>query len=463
MRRIGTRLTVWYALGATVSFALLSWVGAGLLESRLISSLDELNAAEFRQLQTSIGPDYATVDPKRLKDRLKSVEQYQSVLFYISIDSPKTKERIFRSSNLKSHEIPDVKGQRRFSAETPGLGPLRINEFLLPPYDVTVATSELSVHEGTRAFAIISALLIGVMLLVSTVLGFAFARFVLRPIRVIRDTAQRIGSDNLAERIPVAEVRDEVDELAVLLNTMFDRLELAFGQMSRFSEQVSHELKTPLSLIRLHAESVAKNSSSPENAEAAVEQIEEIARLNTFIDQMLFLSRAESNAIAFDLQPVDPAPFMQLLAHDADALADHSGQRLEYVTLGQGTVRIEASWMRQVLLNVISNALNASPPGGLVRMESAFFAGQWQVTIEDDGPGLAEADCPRIFERFVRIGGQRRGDRGAGLGLSIARSIVTLHLGSIHAEPRENANGLRVVVSLPATETWDAGDYPAPA
>ncbi|MEO7385053.1 MAG: ATP-binding protein [Novosphingobium sp.] len=431
------------------------------MESRLINSLDELNAAEFRQLQMSIGSDYATVDPKRLKDRLKSVEQYQSVLFYISIDSPNTNERIFRSANLEGHEIPDVKGQRRFSAEARGLGPLRINEFLLPPYDVTVATSELSVHESTRAFAIISALLIGLMLVVSTVLGLAFARFVLSPIRVIRDTAQRIGSDNLAERIPVAEVRDEVDELAVLLNTMFDRLELSFGQMSRFSEQVSHELKTPLSLIRLHAESVAKNASSPHNAEAAVEQIEEIARLNTFIDQMLFLSRAESNAIAFDLQPVNPAPFMQLLAHDAEALADHSGHRFEFEATGQGTVRIEVSWMRQVLLNVISNALNASPPGGLVRMESVFSDSFWQVSIEDDGPGLAAADCARIFERFVRIGGQRRGDRGAGLGLSIARSIVTLHLGTMHAEPRENATGLRVVIALPAAETSNAGDQPA--
>ena len=95
-------------------------------------------------------------------------------------------------------------------------------------------------------------------------------------------------------------------------------------------------------------------------------------------------------------------------------------------------------------------------------MESAFVAGQWQVAIEDDGPGLAAEDCPRIFERFVRIGGQRRGDRGAWLGLSIARSIVTLHQGTIHAEPRENASGLRVVVSLPATETGDAGEPPLP-
>ncbi len=450
MRRIGTRLTVWYASGATVSFAILSWLGGGLLDSRLIGSLDDLNAAEFRQLRGQIGPAYDKVGSHELEERLKSVDQYQSVLFYISIDSPKTHEHVFRSQNLKGREIPDLKGERAFSVETAGLGPLRVGEFLLPPYDVTVATSSLGVRESMRAFAIISVGLILVMLLISTFIGIAFARFVLGPIRAIRDTAQRIGSDNLAERIPLTAVRDEVDELAALLNRMFDRLEAVFGQMQRFTEEVSHELKTPLSLIRLHSEQVVKTAQTPQVVEAAVEQIEEIDRLNTFIDQMLFLSRVEAQSIAFDLKPTDPAPFLTMFAQDAEALADHSGQRFVLETHGRGTVAIEAIWMRQVLLNLVSNALRASPPGGIVRLVSTFEGAFWRVTVTDDGPGLSPAECEHMFERFVRFGTSKRVDRGTGLGLSIARSIVTLHRGTISAAPRTDHSGLSVTIMLPA-------------
>jgi signal transduction histidine kinase len=173
---------------------------------------------------------------------------------------------------------------------------------------------------------------------------------------------------------------------------------------------------------------------------------------NLNIDQMLFLSRAESNAIAFDLQTVNPTPFLEMFAHDAEALAEHSGQRFVLETRGRGMVRIEASWLRQVMLNLVSNALSVSPPGGVVRMVSSIEGRHWRVTIEDEGPGLAAEDCERIFERFVRIGRNRNGDRGAGLGLSIARTIVTLHDGSILAESKTRTQGLRVIVELPTTE-----------
>jgi signal transduction histidine kinase len=456
VRSIGARLAVSYAVGATLSFAVLSLVGASLLQTRLIRSLDDLNAAEFRQLRAHIGSDYASVDPHVLEARLASVNQYQSILFYVSIDAPQRNESIFRSSNLKGKAIPDIKGKRSFSVDAPGIGPLRVSEFLLPPYDVTVATSSRGVHDGMRAFTAIGAGLVVVMLILSIFVGRAFSRVLLTPLRAIRDTAERIGSDNLAERIPLGRAEDEVGELTELLNRMFDRIESAFGQMQRFSEEVSHELKTPLALIRLHSESVAK--AGGRHSDAAFEQIEEIDRLNNFIDQMLFLSRAEANAIRFDLTAQDPAPFLEAYAHDAAALAEHDGHRFELVMKGRGRVAIERSWLRQVLFNLLGNALRASPPGTLVTLISRFDGDRWRLSVEDEGPGLTRAQCRQIFDRFVRLGPARIGDRGAGLGLSIARSIVTLHHGSIRAEPRK-PQGLRVIVELPALE----GESGAPA
>lgn len=461
MRSIGARLTLWYAVSATVSLAILSFLGSHLLQARLIHGLDELNAAEFRQLRAHIGQDYATVDPKVLESRLENVNQYESVLFYISIDNPERSATIFRTENLQGRPIPDIKGKRTFSASSEALGPLRVSEFLLPPYDVTVATTSRSMNESMHNYLIVSLSLIIIMLLVSIAVGVGLTRLVLRPIRMIRDTATRIGSHNLAERIPISDVDDEMSELAHLLNQTFDRLERAFTQMRRFSEEVSHELKTPLSLVRLHAERILQDEDSPaDHREAALEQVEEIARLTSFIDQMLFLSRAEAKAIAFDLDPVDPHCFIEAFSHDASALADHSNRSFNLVEDGRGIVAIEQSWFRQVLFNLTTNALQATPPGGAIQLASSFDQRTWRIVMEDSGPGVEESQLSVIFDRFERLGAGKAGARGAGLGLAISRSIVDLHGGRIWARRSSSLGGLAMVIEIPCIAPTRQGRSP---
>ena len=448
MRSIGARLTLWYALSATISFAILSLVGLRVLESRLIDGLDDLNAAEFRQLQAHIGPDFATVSPAVLEERLRNVNSYESVLFYISIENPKKGEKIFNSTNLRGQSLPDVKGKRKFSADALGLGPLRINEFLLPPYDVTVATSARNSNTAIRAYTLTSVALVLAMLVVSILIGLGMSQIVLRPIRAIRETADRIRSDNLSERIPVADVRDELSELAEMLNRTFDRLERTFVQMRQFSAEVSHELKTPLSLLRLHAEQILRDDPG-RHADAAVEQIEEIARLNRFIDQMLFLSQAEAESIALDLKPIDPKSFIDVFAADAAVLADDSSHKFSAIVRGKGLVAIDESRLRQVLFNVVVNAIKVSPAGSEIQLTSRFIKGAWRIAVDDDGPGASAQDRERMFDRFVRLEQTSPAARGSGLGLTISRSIVRLHGGRIWAEPSKSLKGLSIVVELP--------------
>ncbi|HVI06263.1 MAG TPA: ATP-binding protein [Sphingomicrobium sp.] len=454
MRSIGARLTLGYALSATVSFAILSVIGGRFLETRLKDGLDELNAAEFRQLQAHIGSDYATVAPALLEKRLANIHFYESVLFYISIENPKTHQKIFDSENLQGRPIPDIKGKRKFDADAPGLGPLRINEFLLHPYDVTVATSARNANTALRAYTLTSIALILAMLLVSIVIGVGMTQVVLRPIRAIRDTADRIRSDNLSERIPVADVHDELSELAEILNRTFDRLEQTFVQMRRFSEEVSHELKTPLALLRLHAEHILRDNKS-QHADSAVEQIEEIARLNRFIDQMLFLSQAEADSIALDLKPTDPRAFIESFAADASVLAEDSSHSFNAAVRGHGLVAFDESRLRQVLFNITTNALKAAPPGSQIRLTSDFDTNVWRVVLEDDGPGISPAERERMFDRFVSVGGAAPAVRGSGLGLTISRSIVRLHGGKIWAAPARALRGLAIVMELPKIDTLD--------
>jgi two-component system heavy metal sensor histidine kinase CusS len=328
---------------------------------------------------------------------------------------------------------------------------LRASEFLLPPFDVMVATPLAPVYDLMQGYERVCIALTLLMLLLSTAIGFGLSQIVLRPVRAIRDTANRIRSDNLKERIPVAVVKDEISQLAKLLNQMFDRLEVSFDQIRRFTADASHELKTPLSLVRLHAERLLMTSDlSPPQRESIHVQLEELARVNQIIDELLFLSRADAQAIPVDLRSQTPAEFLQTFAQDASALAEHHGRRFAYTHEGDGTVAFEEKRMRQVLLNLLANALNVSPPGGAITLKSVLAGGFWQVSVEDEGPGLSAEQRNKIFERFVRFGPQAASDKGSGLGLAICRSIVQLHKGRIFAAQPETGRGLRMVIEIPA-------------
>lgn len=462
MRSIGARLTFWYALSASLTLALLFFAGYQLLDNRLTHGLDELNAAEFRQLQAHLGGDYKSLHSREMDRRIRETSESGSVLFYISIRDPKSDVQ-FHSHNLGSREIPDIKGKRAYDTAIPGIGDVRADEFLLPPFDVTIATSAKSVRAGMREYARICAGLVAVMLLASWAIGFLLSRMLLRPMRAIRETAVRIGSDNLSERIPVGEVKDELSDLARLLNATFDRLESAFDQIRRFSQEASHELKTPLSLIRLHAEQMLRDGDlSSAHAEAVLVQIEELARLNQIIDEMLFLSRAEAKAIAFDLRPHDPESFLEAFSQDAQALCEHNGLQFSWRHTGSDLAIFEEKWIRQVLLNVLSNAIHASPTGGRIALVSAIDEAVWRVCLEDQGPGLTAEQRERMFERFVRFNVTAGADRGSGLGLTICRSIVEQHGGRIFAEPASSGHGLMVTFEVPAAPAPTEVTQPAP-
>lgn len=450
-RSLTTRLTASYALTATFTLAMLFIAGHFMLERHLVQQLDSLNEQQFKMLKAALGPGYNTLTPEVIEELIRDTTESASHLFYIDMHSKMT-DRFFKSHNLKGHVIPDIKGLRVFTVDVPDIGTVRAGEFLLPPFDVMVATPLEPVYEVMEGYRKVCLGLLLAMLLMSVVIGFGLSQMVLGPLRAIRETANRIKSDNLKERIPVAGESDELSELARLLNQMFDRLESSFEQIRRFTAEESHELKTPLTLVRLHAEKLlASGNLDAAQREAVHVQLEELARVNQIIEELLFLSRADAQAIPVHPTRQAPAPFLQSFAQDAAALAEHHHRRFAYTHEGEGELAFEEKRIRQVLLNLVVNALNASPPGGRITLRSVLADGVWRFSIEDEGPGLSEEQRGQIFERFVRFGPQTATDKGSGLGLAICRSIVQLHKGRIFAVPREgSANGLKVVVELPA-------------
>jgi len=461
MKSIGTRVAVWYGSAATLTLACLFVAGYLLLESQLIHGLDLLNEAGFRQIEAYLGADYRTLSTPAIEKRIREITDYASTLFYVDVHVPGVGP-IFRSTNLVGRDIPDVPGERNFTVEVSGIGELRVAELHKMPFEVSIATPLRPVRDVMAKYVKVCLILLGAMMIASVMIGLGLTRLVLWPVRVMRDTANRIRSDNLSERIPVPEVRDEIADLARLLNQMFDRLESSFVQIRRFTADASHELKIPLSLIRLHAEKMLVDGGlAPAHREAVQVQLEEIARLNRIIDELLFLSRADAKALKLDLKAQDPGALLQAFAQDAAVLAEDRGCRFTYEHRGEGSVALEAKWMRQVLLNLLTNAIHASPAGGRISVRSVLSDGLWRVAVEDEGRGVTPAERERIFERFVRLPSPSHEYQGSGLGLAICRSIVELHGGRISATAGANGRGLRIEIEIPALSTVEAPEEAA--
>jgi signal transduction histidine kinase len=453
MRSIGARLALWYAGAAVASLVGVFVAGYYLLQVNLVRGLDLMNRAQFEEIRAHLGKDYQSLHGPAIDARIRETTEYASVLFYITVDDRGGRVRpVFYSSNLRGRAIPDVPGQREYNATVPGIGELRAGEFILGPFDVTVATPLASVRETMRSYSRIGIWLLAGSIATSVAIGFALSRLAMRPVRLIRDTASRIGSDNLSERIPVASVRDEIADLAQLLNLMFDRLERSFQQIRRFTAEASHELKTPLSLIRLQAEKLLVHGRlDPDNEESVHVLLEEASRLSRIIEELLFLSRAEACDIRLSFEPHQPEALLAGFSQDARVLAEHRGMHFECSHLGSGSVLVEPRWLRRVLLNLLTNALNVSPRGARVTLSSQVNGTQWRVMLDDQGPGVPPEFRERIFERFFRLTRPEGADEdGSGLGLAICRSIIALHGGAIWAETSPAAGGLRMVFTLPA-------------
>ncbi len=298
--------------------------------------------------------------------------------------------------------------------------------------------------------------------LLSIGLGYAFSRWTLAPLRDIESAARRIGADNLGERIPVPPGHDELASLARLLNQTFDRLETSFGQVRRFSAEASHELKTPLALIRLGAEKLRARlaptlATDAESDALVADLLDETTRMDHIIESLLFIAKAEGGALTLERPSQAMKPFVDAFAEDAAVLAQDRGLRFGIGKNDTGDAPIESHRMRQLLLNLTSNAIAVSSPGGVITLDSerrAHDGGMgWRLTMTDEGPGLPPEVLEKIFDRFVRYApptdhssNVNSQDHGNGLGLAICRSIAELHGGTIHAENRRDRSGLRIVV-----------------
>lgn len=456
-RTLTWKTTVRFAALVTVTTALVLAAGGWLLQRQMRRGLGVLHEGEARELLGFLAGAART--PEAVRARVLRDSEGDAEWFFIQIHDADGRV-LFRSANLGTAILPDLSpASERRVVKLAGVGEVQLSELREDGWHIQVGSPLTAEHLLVTDYVQVSVVLLGVAGFGALALGYGFSRVTLRPLRAIAETARRIGGENLRERIPVPDTKDELAELGRLLNQTFDRLETSFEQVRRFSADASHELKTPLALMRLNAERLRGRLARGEADETAVDDIvESVGRMQTVIERLLFIARADGGALPIDFKPVAPGRLAAELKEDADALLEEAGARFRVGVCADGELRGDAALLRQLLLNLVANAARVSPRGGEVVFTATRAGGGWSLVVADEGPGLPEEQLERIFGRFVRYteagageaGRAEGGVAGHGLGLAICRSIVHLHGGTIHARNRDDGKpGLRVVVELP--------------
>jgi len=314
---------------------------------------------------------------------------------------------------------------------------------------ITVAQDETALRQTLRTLALILA--IGVPGAVGLAVGGGYfvAGRLLAPIGAMAATARRIGAESLADRLPVANPRDEFGQLAGVFNDTLSRLQDAFEQLRRFTADASHELRTPLTAMRSVGEvALQRSASAGEYREVIGSMLEEVDRLTRLVENLLTLTRGESGRIPVARGVVDLGDLAASVSDSLHVLAEEKHQSLEVETASPLRALCDPVILRQGIINLLHNAIKYTPGGGTIRVVvQRTKSGDAAIEVRDTGPGIPAADRQRIFERFYRVDvGRSREAGGVGLGLAIARWAVEANGGRIEVESEEGQGALFRIV-----------------
>jgi signal transduction histidine kinase len=301
-----------------------------------------------------------------------------------------------------------------------------------------LASERREVEEAVR----LAALVLLSVLLIASALAWVVAGRVLAPLRLLSDTARGISESDLTRRIPVTG-HDEIAELARTFNAMLDRLQASFAGQRAFVSDASHELRTPITIVRGHLELLGDDPEERRETVALV--TDELDRMSRFVDDLLLLARAERDDF------LRPAEFE--LGGLTDELFDKASAlgardwRLE--ARGEGIVVADRQRLTQAVMGLAQNAVQHTESGDPVWIGTEADRRETRLWVRDAGPGVAAEDQQRIFARFARASDGRRRSDGAGLGLAIVQAIAEAHGGRVALSSRPGAGATFTVILPP--------------
>jgi heavy metal sensor kinase len=483
MRTIRGRLAIGYAslLGATIIvFATTIYVvqGSGRfgdldarvrLESDLITGI--LGEA-YRARDTIVGPDPVTGDLQltpQVRGLLEGVPGLVVVLgrqrrvLWLSPDARRFPFDVAEGL-IDVAELPGTAGRPGTADIGGAVG--RVRYFVRPVREAgDEVVAVISAVSAAGFVPLLTAMLwtapfvIGASLVVAWTLGTRN----LKPVEDLVDDIEAITDGrSLHRRLGEPTGGDELARLTTTLNEMLARLEQSFASLRRFTADASHELKTPLTVLRGGIERSLTNPGTPDDVmETLEETLIEVNRMAEMVDALLTLARADEGRASLHLEPMDLRPILGEVAETAGMLGEQAEVEVAVnVSDELFAVRGDGTRLRQLFLNLITNAIKYTPAGGLVTLEARRQDTHLRISVHDTGIGIAPGDLPHIFDRFWRAdpARSRTGARpGSGLGLAISRWIAEAHGGRIEVQSRPG-RGTMFAVTLPVDRQAESGD-----
>ncbi|PKQ15068.1 MAG: hypothetical protein CVT67_11400 [Actinobacteria bacterium HGW-Actinobacteria-7] len=289
-----------------------------------------------------------------------------------------------------------------------------------------------------------------IALAVGLMLSYLATKRALAPLREMASSAAQITDAHLDQRLAYGGPADELGSLAESINQMLDRLEAAFSEQRRFIADASHELRTPVAVIRGNVELLLAGTTTGDDADESLGMIEsESIRMSRLLDELLALARLEAGG-QVRMQPLR----VDVLLEEVTARTKMLGDRLVHLESGcELWIHADPDLLDGALMNLARNAVAHTQDGGRINFECLRSGDVVELAITDDGPGIPSDDVERVFDRFYRAHGRPRSDgtTGAGLGLAITKQLIELHEGTIRVENAQ-PHGARFVVRLPAME-----------
>ena len=301
-------------------------------------------------------------------------------------------------------------------------------------FQIDAAVPTEPFEQALDNFRLIEKEFLPLLVILASFLGYWLSGRALAPVNRIIESAEGIGVLNLSRRLEMPQTKDELRRLTETLNAMLGRIESSVKRITQFTADASHDLRTPLSLIRTNAELALRRKRSEEDYRGTLARIlaisEETSRL---IEGLLTLARADAGAARLRCESLDLRPLLLKVVHQARFLASGKGLSFsEHIPSETLPIFADPAAVERLLLSILDNAVKYTPIGGRVTVRVAAEERSVTIEIEDTGIGIAQSDLPHIFERFYRADQARsREIRGSGLGLSIARWIAEMHQGAI--------------------------------
>ncbi|MBI2400796.1 MAG: HAMP domain-containing protein [Deltaproteobacteria bacterium] len=462
---IRTRLTFWYttllfvsllAFGAIFSYSLLK-IFIYRIDNQIISIADMM-------IHTVIRPSGQIFIPRDFDIMLERYFGVRTAGSYIQVLEPHGAV-IAKSSSLEGFSITvppptyraAIEGATTYEVvKTVGKYPLRVvtKPIILDGRLIAIVQVGSSFEGMDEIFHLLAYILLpGILacVVVAGAVGWFLARKALRPVAEITDTARKITAENLDERIRADVPQDEIGRLAATMNEMIERLEKSFQQIRQFTGDASHELKTPLTILKGEIEMALRSKDDVQYMkEVLSSSLEEIDRMSYIVKSLLDLAKMDVEKGALAREPVRLDKVLADRHEHFKRLAFDSAVQLDILENRPVTVLGDQVRLSQLIYNLIDNAIKYTPSGGKVELQLGQDGQTAIFRVKDTGVGISPEDLPYIFDRFYRVDKARtREVGGAGLGLSICKEIAEAHGGTLNAESVPG-KGSTFTASLPA-------------